>query len=387
LKLFPTVFRPHFALAFGFLFVAAPVLVAQEIPKVTVVQAARAVFIGEVAITGTLVAREEVMVNPRVGGQQIMAIHVDIGDQVEAGALLAELDREILEIQVAQAQAEKARAEASVLQARAQISLAEAGMDSARTNFERDTTLLQSGTVTRAKFDQSETAFKTAQASLASAEQGLAVARVQVNQAQIRLQLAELNLSYTRIIAPAAGVISTRNASIGAVANAGPEPMFRIIRNNLIEVSTEVIETDIARITIGDEATMRVAGVGELTGTIRLISPRVDPRSRLGEVRISLPESPALRVGAFASGRVMTEHFEAVAIPVSAVLSDGDGDFTQVVGRNGIIHMRRLEAGLIWDGLREIRSGLEEGETVILLSGAFFREGDKIDPIQAAGAN
>jgi len=374
-------------LALGLLALTVPAVVAQEIPKVTVVQAERADFIGRVAITGTLVAREEVMVNPRVGGQQIISIKVDIGDQVQAGELLAELDRETLEIQVAQARAEKDRAQASVLQARAQIRLAQASADSARTNFERESTLLQSGTITQAKFDQSDTAFKTAQASLASAEQGLAVARVQVNQAQIRLQLAELNLSYTRIIAPAAGVISTRNASIGAVANAGPEPMFRIIRNNLIEVSTEVIETDIARITIGDEATMRVAGVGELTGTIRLISPRVDPRSRLGEVRISLPESPALRVGAFASGRVMTEHFEAVAIPVSAVLSDGDGDFTQVVGRDGIIHMRRLEAGLVWNGLREIRSGLEEGETVILLSGAFFREGDKIDPIQAAGAN
>jgi len=62
----------------------ASLTVAQEIPKVTVAQAERAEFIGQVAITGTLAARDEVMVNPRVGGQQIDAIYVDIGDKVDA---------------------------------------------------------------------------------------------------------------------------------------------------------------------------------------------------------------------------------------------------------------------------------------------------------------
>ena len=225
----PFRFAAPFILALGLLPMAASTGVAQEIPKVTVAEAERVEFIGQVAITGTLVAREEVMVNPRVGGQQIVSIQVDIGDQVQAGDVLAELDRETLEIQVAQARAEKDRAAASVLQADAQIQLAQASADSAQTNYERDATLRESGTITQTQFDQSNTALKTAEASLASAQQGLAVARVQVDQAEIQLKLAELNLSYTRIVAPAAGVISARNASIGAVANAGAEPMFRII--------------------------------------------------------------------------------------------------------------------------------------------------------------
>jgi len=283
---------------------------------------------------------------------------------------------------VAQAQAEKDRAEASVLQARAQAVLSATNMESAQTNYDRDKTLLQSGTVTQTKLDQTETVFKTAQASLIAAQHGVAVTEVQVKQAVIRLQLARLNLSYTRIIAPSAGVISARNASIGAVATAGPEPMFRIIRDNLIEVHTEVIETDIARISIGDKSTLCIAGLGEMVGTARLIAPSVDQRSRLGEVRISLPPNPTLRIGVFVSGWISTERYEAEAVPVSAVLSDGNGDFTQVVDADGIIHKRRLETGLIWNGLREIRSGLEEGETVVLLAGAFFRDGDKIDPIQ-----
>jgi len=372
-------------IALGFLPLAEIPAAAQEVPKVTVARAGQVDFVGRVAITGSLVARDEVMVNPHIGGQQIVAIHADIGDQVQAGDLLAELDRETLEVQVAQAHAELERANAAVLQARAQVTLSKASLHSAQTNYQRDKTLLQRGAVTQARFDQSETTYETARASLAATQQGLAVAEALVEQAGIQLKLAELNLSYTRITAPATGVVSSRNASIGAVANAGPEPMFRIIRDNLIEVSTEVIETDIARIAIGDQAVVRIAGAGEMTGSVRLISPRVDPRSRLGDVRISLPPDPALRIGIFAGGWILTERFQAVGIPASAVLSDSEGDYTQVVDGDGIIHKRRLKTGLVWNGMREIRSGLSAGDTVVLLAGAFFRDGDRISPILSNG--
>ncbi len=372
-------------ISLGFLSLTEIPAAAQEVPKVTVTQARQIDFVGQVAITGSLVARDEVMVNPHIGGQQITAIHVDIGDRVKAGDLLAELDSATLSVQVAQARAELERANAAVLQARAQVSLSEVSLHSAKTNYQRDKTLLQRGTVTQSRFDQSETAYETAQASMTATQQGLAVAEAQVERAKIQLKLAELNLSYTRITATAAGLISSRNASIGAVANAGPEPMFRIIRDNLIEVSTDVIETDIARIEIGDHATVRIAGVGEIDGTVRLISPRVDPRSRLGEVRISLPADPALRIGIFASGWITTEQYRAIGIAASAVLSDSEGDYAQVVDGDGIIHQRRLETGLVWNGMREIRSGLSAGDTVVLLAGAFFRDGDRISPILSSG--
>jgi multidrug efflux pump subunit AcrA (membrane-fusion protein) len=360
---------------------------AQDIPRVTVAQAAQMEFIGRVPITGTLVAREEVMVNPRVAGQQIIALYADIGDQVTQGQLLAELDRETLEVRLAQALAEKQRAEAGVAQAEAQVALSQASLDSARTNFERERALLRSGTITQAKFDQSETAFKTAQASHNAAQQGLAVAKAAVEQAAIQARLAELNLSYTRIVAPSAGVISSRNASVGAVANPGPKPLFQIIRDNQIEVRTEVIETDISRIHIGDETILRIAGLGEIAAKVRLISPRVDPRSRLGEVRISLADDASFKIGIFASGWISTEQYQAVGVPVSAILSDGKGDFTQIVDEEGVVHLRRLETGLVWNGMREVRAGLKPGDTVILLAGAFFREGDRIVPVQTNGVS
>jgi len=157
--------------------------------------------------------------------------------------------------------------------------------------------------------------------------------------------------------------------------------MFRITRNGEIEVSVEVIETEIVRLSKNDPATLRVAGLGEFEGKVRQISPRVNARTRLGEVRISLPANPALRLGLFASGWIETDRFKALSVPLSAILADQDGDFVLVVDDGGIVHKRPVKPGLVWQGRREIRAGLKEGETVMLRAGAFFRDGDHVTSV------
>jgi RND family efflux transporter MFP subunit len=363
--------------------IPATYAVAQDIPKVTVAQVDMVEFIGRVAITGTLVAREEAMVNPRVNGQQIISVLADVGDLVKKGQLLAELDRETLDVQAAQASAELERSKAAVAQAKAQLALSAAKLSSATITYERDKTLLSTGTVTKAKFDQSDTAYRTAQASEAATKQGLAVVEAQVQQARIRQRLATLNLSYTRITAPAAGMISSRNASLGEVASVGPKPLFRIIRDNQIEVKSDVIETDIARIEIGDSVTLNIAGVGRVAGTVRQISPRVDPKTRLGEVRVSLPSDQRQRVGIFASGYISTTRFSGIGVPASAILTDANGEFAQLVDKSGIVHKQSVKTGLLWKGMREIREGLSKGDVILLLAGAFFQDGDHVAPISA----
>ncbi len=362
---------------------SAPAGAADALPRVTVTRAAVARLIGRVPVTGSLVAREEVAVNPRIAGRTIVAVHADIGDRVEKGALLVELDSEALQVQLSQARAQLQQALAGLQQARAQVALSEAQLDQARTSFERDRRLRASGAIPEAQFDRSRTALETARAQLQAARDGVAAAEARVEAARVGVKLAELNLSWTRITAPAGGIIASRNTDLGAVAAAGPRPLFRIIRDGEIEAEVEVIETDIARLSVGDRAELRVAGLGRLTGTVRRIPPRVDPRTRLGKVRIALQPGPALRTGLFATGWITTDEIDAPAVPVSAVLSDAGGDFVLVVDDKGEVHKRRVTTGLVWKGLREIRAGLEPGTRVMLRAGAFFREGDRVVPVEA----
>lgn len=159
--------------------------------------------------------------------------------------------------------------------------------------------------------------------------------------------------------------------------------MFRLIRDGEIEVEAEVIETALGAVETGDPAEMALAGDDRTEGKVRLISPTVDRTTRLGTIRISLSDNPSLRTGAFASGWIVTERHEAITVPSSAVLTDASGSYVQVV-REGVVERREVTAGILTeDGKREIVNGLGVGESVIARSGAFFRDGDRVDPVVA----
>jgi RND family efflux transporter MFP subunit len=358
----------------------APGQADAALPSVTVVPAAEMEFVARVPVSGTLVARNEVLVYPQVSGYAIDAINVEAGDRVEKGAVLATLDDSTLAAQLAQARAEKLRAEASVRQAQSQIASARATLTQAESALERSESLRASGNISQSTLDQNIAAAETARAGYASAQDGLAVAEAQVSQAAAALDLAQLNLDRTRITAPVAGLVATRNARIGAIAASAGDPAFTLIAEGLIEVEAEVIETSLGLITPGDPVELAIAGIGPAEGEVRLIAPTVDPLTRLGRIRISILGQQGLRTGLFASGWIVTERRQAVAVPAAAVLSDRDGTYVLTV-RDGVIERRAVEAGLIWQDRREIARGLAAGEAVVARAGAFFRDGDRVNSV------
>lgn len=359
---------------------------APNVASVTVAIAKPARMIGQVPVSGTLVPQEEILVYPQVSGSTIDALMVDIGDSVVAGQVLARLNDSTLTAQLAQARAEFARAEASVNQARSQIASAVAGQTQTSAALERATALRENGAGTQASLDQAIANEQTAAAAVASARDGLAVAEAQRQQAQASLDIAALNLDRATLRAPSAGLISARNGQLGAIAASGGEPIFRIIRDSKIEVEAEVIETALGTISVGDPVQLRIAGTGTATGTVRRISPTVDATNRLGTIRIAISADSRLRTGVFASGEITTEERDALAVPTAAVLTDADGTFVLVVADRQL-EKRSIVAGLIWDGLREVVSGVAVDEVVVARAGAFFGDGDTINPIFPDAAN
>jgi len=354
-------------------------------PTVTVVEATQAEVIGQVRITGTLVARDEILVHPQVTGYTIDKLYFDIGDTVTEGEVLAELNDLTLAAQLAQAKAEFASVEAQIGQAGSQINAARAALTQAEAELARAQQLRQSGTGTQASLDTATASAATARANLASAVDGLAVAQAQKLQAKAGLDIARLNLDHATIKAPHSGLISARDTQVGAIAASGGEPIFRLIANGIIEVEAEVVETSLSGISSGDLVVLIIAGVGEVSGRVRLISPTVDPLTRLGTVKVSINDAQHLRVGLFASGWVITERRQALTIPSSAVLTGADSAYVLVVN-DGVVSRRDIVAGLLWQNLREVVTGLEPGDVVMARAGAFFAEGDLVNPVVSAAA-
>jgi HlyD family secretion protein len=352
---------------------------------VTVARVAPAEFTETVLATGSLVAREEILVGPEVEGLRITEVLADEGQRVKKGDVLARLVADTLDAQVAQNDAALARTAAAIAQAKAAIVQAEARFVESRNAYERAKPLREAGHMTEAVFDQREQAARTAEAQLTAAKDGLRVAEAE--QAQVEAQRRELMWRRGRVevTAPADGIVSRRMARVGGYAAGAAEPMVRIVAKGEVELDAEVVETRLAAIVIGQRARVEVSGLGEVEGTVRLVSPEVDKSTRLGRVRIFLGDNPGLRVGAFARAGIATAASNGLAVPAAAVLYGADGATVQVV-RGHRVETRRIKTGLAADALVEVRDGLGEGDLVVARAGTFLRHGDMVRPVQAGGA-
>jgi RND family efflux transporter MFP subunit len=182
------------------------------------------------------------------------------------------------------------------------------------------------------------------------------------------------------VTAPADGIVSRRMARVGGYAAGAAEPMFRIVAKGEMELDAEVVETRLAALAVGQRASVEVAGLGEVAGTVRLLSAEVDKATRLGRVRVFLGDNPGLRVGAFARARIVAATARGLAVPAAAVLHGLEGPTVQVV-RGNRVETRRIRIGLAADALVEVRDGIGEGDLVVARSGTFLREGDAVRPV------
>lgn len=352
-------------------------------PSVTVATAARDELRETVIATGSFVAREEVLVSPEIDGLTVFEILAEEGDKVAAGQVLARLNREMLDVQLAQNGAQIDRAQAAIAQARASIVEATAAKSLADQQLERTRQLQRTGAATADALDQRTSAARTTAARLEAATNALGLAEADLALARAQRRDIELRIARTEIRAKVGGTVSRRTARLGAIAAAAGEPLFRIIAESAVELEADVPETTLARMRPGQPASVEAAGHAEpLAAAVRLVAPEVNRANRLGRVRIALtaPERPPL--GAFGRATVEVARTTGILVPLSAVLF-GRRTSVQVV-KDGIVETRPVTAGLRAGGRIEIREGLAEGEEVVAVSGSFVRNGDRVTPVAAA---
>lgn len=351
-------------------------------PAITVTTVKRGEIVQSVVVSGSMIARDEIMVTPEVDGFVITELLAEEGERVAAGQVLARLSRTMLEVQRSQNAAQIQRAEAGVDQAKAQIVEAEANLVQANNAFDRTKALRDSGNASVETYDLRATAARAAQARLNSAKQALAIMTADLALAKAQGQDIEVRLARTEIKTPKAGIVSRRNARLGAMATLGAaEPLFKVIAEGAVELEAEVAEVELPSLKPGQRVAVTPAGATQaLEGQIRLIAPEVDKASRLGRVRIALKDNPPVAIGSFARGVIETGRKNNVVLPLSAITYTRAGATVQAV-KDAKVTTKKVELGLIGDGRAEIVSGLAEGESVVARAGTFVRDGDVITPV------
>jgi len=216
---------------------------------------------------------------PKVGGY-VVDVRTDENRPVKAGDTLVVLDDRDYKARLAQAEADLAVALAGVSnrarvgQAEAQVAQAQAQAEKAHADLERIKPLAEKDIVPKQALDAAEAAARAADAALAAAQAALLGADARVAAARAARDQAALNLSYTRIIAPAEGVVSKKTVEIGQLVQPG-QPLMSLVPLSDVWITANLKETQTADVTPGDPVDFTVDAYPgrHITGHVESLSP------------------------------------------------------------------------------------------------------------------
>lgn len=301
-----------------------------------------------ITASGTISAWEEVPVGAETGGLTATAVYVDEGRYVQQGQPLVQLNDALLRAQLRQQQAA--------------VQTAEANADRDQAALDRAQELKERGFLSQASLD-------TALANKRSSDANLAAARAALSETQTRVSQATIR-------APVSGLVISRSVTRGQIVSPGTE-LFRIVRDGRLELDAQVPETDLALVRSGQSAVISSDQVGETTGTVRIVTPEVDPETRLGVARISLAGGGGFRPGMFARARIDAGANPSVTVPTAAVLYRENRPGVYILDSQGRARFRPV---VIQSRSREWTAvdGVQAGARVIVQGAGFLGEGDRV---------
>jgi RND family efflux transporter MFP subunit len=310
-----------------------------------------------VSASGPLAAKRDQPVGIAGQGGRVERVLVDAGSWVRQGQVLAVVDRSVQAQQTAQlsAQVDAARANAAL----------------AQNNYERALALKDRGFVSKAEIDSKK------------ATRDAAYAQVRVAQAQLAASRAELGR--LNVVAPADGLILARSVEVGQIVSPGSGALFRLAAGGQMEMQAQLSQEDLSLVHTGMVAEVTPVGSDrKFSGSVWQVSPAIDPQSRLGTVRISVPYDPVMRPGGFAEARITAGSTLAPMLPQSAVLSDDNGNYVYIINGKNEVERRNIKIGTVDNRGVTIAEGLSGRESVVLSAGPFLNPGQKVNPRRQA---
>lgn len=360
----------------------------------------------EQLLTGTTTPFRTVSLRSQVEGR-LLALNVDIGDTVNQGQIIGQIDDALLKTAINQGEAELASLKSEVARIKTQISNARVEVERTRLQLQqqqadsqRQQKLAQQGAIAKQAAEQARTeaqtaaqVFRAAQENVRVEQQSLAAAQGRVVAQQAVVAEAKERRSYARLISPIAGAVLVRVTEPGNLLQPGNE-ILQIGDFNRVKVEVQVSELELAKIRVGQSVQVRLDAFPNQTysGTVTRISPAADATARLVPVEVVIPNNDR-QIGSGLLARVnFTSGEQArVIIPETAlqgerksksksednpsqnrqekifVLTSSEGKPT--------VSAREVTIGKKVDGKVEILSGLQPGEKFVARSGEPLKDG------------
>ena len=253
----------------------------------------------------------------------------------------------------------------------AALAEAKANLIEATSNAERARSIKELGALSRQQIDQYLSAEAVAKARTEGAEANLAVQKIKLNQ--------------TAVIALDDGIISSRTATVGAVATQGQE-LFRLIRQGRLEWRAEITSADISHIKANTNANITLPSGDKASGHVRIIAPAIDKQTRNGLVYVDLSSNKnnvnSIKAGMFARGSFIVAESKAITLPASAIVLREGFAYLMQVDANSHIKQIKVNLGRRSADRVEITSFKDNTQALaqnfVVTGGTFLADGDLV---------
>lgn len=354
--------------------------------KVTVTQVKSESLTPSVFGIGSVEARQSWLIGPTVAGR-VLRVHVDVGQVVKAGQLLAEMDPVDLDQRLKAQDAALSRAVSFQAAAQAQVADAQARHQLATTNLNRQKELARQNFISAAALEGRELELQSAQAAQQAAQANLQAAKQDAHRLQAERAAVLQQRQNTRLIAPADAVVISRDAESGSTVVAG-QPVLRLANPASLWVKLRVDQARSTGLAVGLPAqiVLRSNPQQVLAGQVRRVELQADPvtEERIAQVAFeSMPTS--LSIGEMAEVTVKLQPAEQALVLPQASLQTHQGRTGVWRVKDGALDFVSVQLGAAsLDGRVQVMSGLASGDTVVvysekpLLTGARYKVVDTL---------
>jgi len=358
----------------------------EALPVVSVAPVGRSLAKGNLVLAGNIEAVTEAPVLARSSGY-VLKRYVDIGDRVQEGQVLAEIEAPELDQQIAQAKATVDQAHSNIEQTQAALEQGRSNAALAKVTADRQQKLFDKDVISRQDNDTAQMQYAAQQANVQALEKAVNAARGSAS--AVEANLARLNdlKDYLTVRAPFAGVITVRNIDVGALVNEGSTLLYRIAQTGRLRTYLNVPQADAGNVRVGQHATLEIAGrtgvtfPGEVTRTANSLDPAT--RTLLVEVQVA-NAAGTLMPGMYAQVDLSVPRQDPpLLIPGDTLVVRSDGPQVAVVGPDGVVHFTRIRLGRDFGDHLEVLEGLQLGQQLVANPSDVVREGAKVKPVQA----
>jgi RND family efflux transporter MFP subunit len=373
--------------------------VAPEAPTVAVARVTSENLSRGLVLTAEFKPFQEIDVMAKVAGY-INRINVDVGDRVRQGDLLATLEVPEMADDLSRAHAALERSQAEVARAKDEQQRAESAHELAHVSYERlsGVATKKPGLIAQQEIDDARSKDLVSEAQVAASKSALASANEQVDVSKAELQKVQTLMEYTRVTAPFTGVITKRYANMGSMIQAGTAsesqamPVVRLSENSLLRLILPVPESSVSTVHLGQQVDVQVPTLQRsFPGKVARFSDKLSLATRTMDTEVDVPNPNLVLIpGMYAEVNLtLDRHTAALAVPVIAVDIDQDSSANSgaaatgkvmLVTPNNRVEIREIALGLETPDKIEVRSGLNEGDMVVLSGRSGLQPGEQVRP-------